>query len=55
MSEENVEKFTKSIWETIDFYRDDFGLTVCEAIGVLELIKLDLWDEQKEALKESED
>jgi len=36
---ENLEKFVDSVRDTIDFFRDDYDLTVGEVIGALEIIK----------------
>ena len=47
---EPIEQFCDSLWETINFYRNDYGLTVGEVVGALEIIKLDIWQEQKENL-----
>jgi hypothetical protein len=41
-----IDLFSIEINSIIDKYRDE-GLTVGEAIGAIEIIKLDLWDEQK--------
>ena len=50
MSKPLAQQFQDDINSVIDKYRDE-GLTVCEAIGVIELSKLDLWNGQKEDQK----
>jgi hypothetical protein len=42
-----IQQFQDDICSVVDRYRDN-GLTIWEAIGAIELIKLDLWSEHNE-------
>jgi len=46
MNKPLVQQFQDDINAVIDKYRDE-GLTVSEAVGAIELSKLDLWHEQE--------
>lgn len=40
---EQIEAFRKDIDAVIDRYRKEFDLPLASAIGVLEIVKLDVW------------
>jgi hypothetical protein len=44
--EEQQEAFLNELWALIDRYRDQFDLTVCSAIGVLETVKMQVLMEE---------
>lgn len=49
MSEsEQVEAFAADLRKVIDRYRSEFELTVAAAIGTLEVVKLDLYLNERE-------
>jgi hypothetical protein len=43
------DKFKEAIESQIEYFRREFDLTYSEAIGVLEMCKLDLYQEQVES------
>jgi len=45
---EQIEALATDIQKVIDRYRAEFNLTLAAAIGVLEVVKLELWKEQTE-------
>lgn len=45
---EQINAFASDLKRLIDIYRAEFDLTLAAAIGTLEIIKLELFDEQKE-------
>ena len=46
-----IQSFQDNLNIFIDGYREQ-GITLSEAIGALEIVKLDLWFEQKESFDE---
>ena len=47
-SAENEKIFDKAIWDTISHFRKEYDFTYAQMIGLLECIKLDLWNETNE-------
>jgi len=45
--EEQVEAFTFELDNLIDRYTQEFDLTLASVIGVLECMKLEIWDDSK--------
>lgn len=45
---EQTQAFADDIQRVVDRYRAEFELTIAAAVGVLELVKLDLYMEQGE-------
>jgi hypothetical protein len=55
MSIESMERFSNEIRKIIDYYSSEFNITYAEAIGVLQMMIMDMHAESWEAANEEED
>lgn len=52
--QEQINAFARDVNALIDRYAAEFNLTVADAVGVLELCKLDLWHRESNKEKDVE-
>lgn len=45
--QEQIRAFSNDVSALIDRYAAEFNLTVADAVGVLEMAKLDLWNRER--------